>query len=145
MGQDAKALLVFGVDFGMELPAFLRIPDPDAEEDEDGDDTFYGEHMAFDDWLCQQAGIPIPGEDGYDYKLVDTFLEGQTLKMFEYSTYDDPMYILGLRFTEQETDWSAGLAVSTVVSDADAGVLTDFLAKHGIEEKPEWILSAFYG
>lgn len=132
MGQSTDGILVFGVDLGEELPEFLQ-----DIEDEDGEGTF-------DALLCQKAGIPQYGEEGYDYHAKAAFLEKQPLAMITHCSGDYPMYILGVRASHQTASRGSPQEVSMDLSSEAVYALNALLAEHGITDEPKWLLASIW-
>lgn len=132
MGQSTNGTLVFGIDFGEELPEFLE------EYSEDGDDWW-----EFTDAI---SGVEKDDPEGWDKR--SKFRESHVADLVLYCSGEYPMYILAVNGTEttvrrgdvEEID-PAKMTVSPEVIQK----FKDFCGEYGVEwEEPRWLLCSMW-
>jgi hypothetical protein len=129
MGQSTDAHVAFGVDLGEELPEFL-------EDFEDG----------WEDFLASISGLPQYGEKGHSFKDQEAFVKAFPVTLLFHCSYEYPMYILAVNGTDQRA--SRGYPhdlTPLIVTPEQVDALKAFMAEHGIDGEPKWLLFSMMG
>jgi hypothetical protein len=130
MGVSSDGILVYGVDLGEEIPAFL--------EEYDGD---------FNEYLENRSGLPKYGETGHDFGKHNEYPKAFPIDLTSYCSYEYPMHILSVRGTEHRAYRGYTVPIKSLDVPRDkVAELISFCAEVGIENpEPSWLLVSMYG
>lgn len=140
MGGSATGILVFGVDFGEELPDFL------LDQDDCSDlDNFLFDEAELPSWHAEKD----PEKKKVIWAQREKILSECPVEVIHHCSYDYGCYILAARGTEI-TAWSGEpkeIDVSKLnVSSKKVSAFNEWLYDHGIEDLyPRWLLCSMYG
>jgi len=145
MGMSASSYICFGIDLGMDEPEFLE--------------PFEGE---WDKFVANLCGTPPPAgpyesnkkEHQAYWETCRKLEQEYPLDLIRYSSGDDPMFFLGVRFKKEylgaaavNGDWEGPTTFdpsALVVMDDQLTAFTEFCKKHGIEGEPKWTLLSYW-
>ena len=146
MGTSTDGILAFGVNFGDEDDFEETCPSRLAEilQSEDG----------LEDYIVESSGIGQWSEDftseeseGYWSRRVDILKDSPVEEVMHCSS-DYPMTILAVPGFVRRANRGYPLDIkpeSLVVPQGKIDAFKAWLAQHGVEDEPRWILCSFWG
>ena len=136
MGQSTDASICYGIPFdeGTEFP--------------------WDDYDGFDSWWAEQNGLKEPTVE-YDTnkELYSKYWEDKRelekkcpIEVITHCSGDYPMYIIGLRGTEQTANRGDTEEVKSLIAH-NPTIITDFLKKYniGYTQEPKWLLYSYWG
>jgi hypothetical protein len=139
MGISSDGILVYGIDFGEEMP------NPEWEE--------HDEEFDLDDLIAEEAGLPVWRENMTNQESTEYWAKKRELvaacpvEMVYYCSYDYSMHILAIRGTRLKASRGYAEEVPTFEVDAEKkDAFKQWCESHGVEySEPKWLLCSMYG
>lgn len=139
MTTSTDAILMYGValhDF--DECGFVELPfSVGTDEDDD-----------FENFVARRAGVPMYGEEGYEYKKIMAANEAYPVDLVRHCSFDAPMWVLGIKDTKKRASRGYPVALNgtlPVIPNEGVRELKKLCDEFKIEFVPDWYLFSDWG